>query len=94
MNEEQHTLFDKCKVVFGSFLVEFMSRVSKNEVDFLQMAYHIRVKDGYNIKDPYKYTVIILQFLNDPFFERIILSNIWDKSRKQMVVDPECSHTL
>ena len=37
-----------------------MSSISKNEVDFLKLAYHIRVKDAYNSSDPYKYTVIIL----------------------------------
>ena len=40
------------------------------------------------------YTWVILQFINDPFFERIILSNQWDKEKKRMTVDPQCCHKM
>jgi hypothetical protein len=80
--ESQQEDFERSRKIFGKFLVEFMSAVGQNENEFLQLAYQIRVQDSESPDEPYLYTQIILQFVNDPFFERIILSNQWDKEKK------------
>ena len=84
-NEKEN--FEKSKNISEQYLREFMKNLSKNEKEFMQFAYMIRVHDDLANRPNY-YTSRFLSYIEEPFFESVILSNKWDKLKKTMIVDP------
>ena len=70
-----------------------MRNLIKHEGDFIPFAYYIRIFDDLPGR-PNHYTFKFLSYISDPFFESVILSNKWDKVKKTMIVDPNCSFKL